>query len=55
MKNKRKNKQKERWQGHRNSCGQLQRGRILIKKLKHFIQSSIVFRVLNRVWPIKEC
>ena len=24
------NKQKERWQGHRNSCGQLQRARILI-------------------------
>ena len=28
------NKQKERWQGHRNSCGQLQRARILIKKIK---------------------
>ena len=30
--NKQTNKQKERWQGHRNSCGQLQRARILIKK-----------------------
>ena len=28
---KKTNKQKERWQGHRNSCGQLQRARILIK------------------------
>ena len=33
-KNKQTNKQKERWQGHRNSCGQLQRARILIKKIK---------------------
>ena len=32
--NKQTNKQKERWQGHRNSCGQLQRARILIKKIK---------------------
>ena len=32
QKNKQTNKQKERWQGHRNSCGQLQRARILIKK-----------------------
>ena len=31
--NKETNKQKERWQGHRNSCGQLQRARIL-KKIK---------------------
>ena len=33
---KKKNKQteKKRWQGHRNSCGQLQRARILIKKIK---------------------
>ena len=28
------NKQKERWQGHCNSCGQLQRAWILIKKIK---------------------
>ena len=31
-KNKQTNKQKERSQGHRNSCGQLQQARILIKK-----------------------
>ena len=31
--NKQTDKQKERWQGHRNSCGQLQRARIL-KKIK---------------------
>ena len=31
--NKETNKQKERWQGHRNSCGQLQRARTL-KKIK---------------------
>ena len=32
---KKTNKQtEERWQGHRNSCGQLQRARILIKKIK---------------------
>ena len=32
--NKLTNKQtEERWQGHRNSCGQLQRARILIKKI----------------------
>ena len=30
--NKQTDKQKERWQGHRNSCGQLQRARILIRK-----------------------
>ena len=29
------NKQKERWQGHRNSCGQLQRARKLTKKNKN--------------------
>ena len=28
--NKQTNKQKERWQGHRNCCGQLQRARILV-------------------------
>ena len=32
--NKQTNKQKERWQGHRNSCGQLQRARIQIKRKK---------------------
>ena len=31
-KHKQTDKQKERWQGHRNSCGQLRRARILIKK-----------------------
>ena len=31
-KKKQTDKQKERWQGHRNSCGQLQRARKLIKK-----------------------
>ena len=30
--NKQTDKQKEPWQGHRNSCGQLQRARILILK-----------------------
>ena len=29
--NKQTNTQKERWQGHRDSCGQLQRARILIQ------------------------
>ena len=29
--NKQTNTQKERWQGHRDSCGQLQRSRILIQ------------------------
>ena len=33
-KNKQTNKQREHWQGHHNSCGQLQRARILIKKVK---------------------
>ena len=32
-KNKQTNKQKERWQGHRNSCGQLQLARILNKNI----------------------
>ena len=32
--NKQTNKQKERWQGHRNSCGQLQWARKLTKKIK---------------------
>ena len=31
------NKQKERWQGHRNSCGQLHWVKILIKKSKQEI------------------
>ena len=35
--NKQTNKQKERWQGHRNSCGQLQWVKILIKKSKQEI------------------
>ena len=34
------NKQKERWQGHRNSCGQLQRARILIKKTRNIKKHS---------------
>ena len=38
--NKQTDKQKERWQGHRNSCGQLQRARILIKKKKQEILKS---------------
>ena len=32
LRQKKTDKQKERWQEHRNSCGQLQRARILIKK-----------------------
>ena len=37
---KKKNKQKELWQGHRNSCGQLQRARILIKKTRNIKRHS---------------
>ena len=37
---KQKNKQKERWQGRRNSCGQLQRARILIKKTRNIKRHS---------------
>ena len=33
-KKKETNKQKERWQGHRKSCGQSQRARILVKEKK---------------------
>ena len=36
--NKQTDKQKERWQGHRNSCGQLQLARILIKNIKEKLQ-----------------
>ena len=39
-KKKNKNKQKERWQGRRNSCGQLQRARILIKKTRNIKRHS---------------
>ena len=35
-----KNKQKELWQGHRNSCGQLQRAPILIKKERNIKRHS---------------
>ena len=43
-KKKRTNKQKERWQGHRNSCGQLQRVQILliIKKAQEILKNTAI-------------
>ena len=41
-KNKQTNKQKERRQGHRNSCGQLQQARILIKKKKEILKKTAI-------------
>ena len=38
------NKQKERWQGHRNSCGQLQRAR----NIKRFLETRET-TVLTRI------
>ena len=49
------NKQKERWQGHRNSCGQLQWVKILIKKSKQeilentAIQEKLQLRTYNKL------
>ena len=37
-----KNKQKELWQGHRNSCGQLQRARILIQKKQEILKDTAI-------------
>ena len=37
-----KKKQKELWQGHRNSCGQLQRARILIKKKQEILKDTAI-------------
>ena len=34
-KNKQTNKQKEGWQGHRNSCGQLQRAQDILKTQRY--------------------
>ena len=44
---KKTNKQKERWRGRRNSCGQLQRARILllqiiIKKKQEILKNKVI-------------
>ena len=49
------NKQKERWEGHRNSCGQLHWVKILIKKSKQeilentAIQEKLQLRTYNKL------
>ena len=45
--NKQTDKHKERWQGHRNSCGQLQRARARIQMYNSYVSLAVIFPLIE--------